>query len=144
MGRVLAASAGLLVVLYSSSIPLFILYSSSIHPLLSSIHPRFILDSSSIQPRSLSLPLSHVFDFLVPSSTRLSIMHFRHAPLHPSVQILYPSFLHPRSYSSCLSVDPLFQLSSLFTLYSLLILILYSDLFIFCWYLDRLWCDWLW
>ena len=52
MGRVLAASAGPLVVLYSSSISLFILYSSSILLYSSSIHPRFSLDSASIQPVS--------------------------------------------------------------------------------------------
>jgi hypothetical protein len=105
------------ILLYS---PLFILYSSSIHPLFSSIHPLFILYSplfilysssillysplfilysSSIHPRlsldwaslSLSVHPRLIFDFLVTSSTRLSIMHFRHAPLHPSV--------HPSSSS---------------------------------------------
>jgi hypothetical protein len=95
MGRVLTASAGPLVVLYSSSIPLFILYSSSIllySPLFilysSSIHPRLSLDWASL---SLSVHPRLIFDFLVTSSTRLSIMHFRHAPLHPSV--------HPSSSS---------------------------------------------
>jgi hypothetical protein len=114
MGRVLTASAGPLVVLYSSSIPLFILYSSSI--LLYS--PLFILYSSSIEPR-LSLDWASLSLSLCSSSINLWLpCYFIHPPFHyalssctpaplcSSLFILYPSFSHPRSYSSCFSVDP--------------------------------------